>query len=137
MTSSRVSHPEQSVNRRNSERRRRNELRGAPTGLFPGECVQNTTILFRGLAADFDDADINDARNVDLPPVGAAVQTCAGEKIDFFGAVRGRIGGLVTDDLLLFATGGPACATVQHDGIINEVFNPPLIDWQFIAMARY
>ena len=40
----------------------------------------------------------------------------ANEKVGYLGTVRGRVGGLVTDDLLLYATGGLAYGRVTHSG---------------------
>jgi outer membrane immunogenic protein len=37
-------------------------------------------------------------------------------KVDYIGTVRARVGGLVTDDLLLYATGGLAYGQVTHSG---------------------
>ncbi|WP_256806052.1 outer membrane protein [Bradyrhizobium sp. Bra64] len=88
-----------------------------------------------GIEGDFDFADIKDSRNVDLPVLGPAARTSASEKIDFFGTVRGRLGGIVSQRLLLFATGGLAYANVKDSANINEFFNAPVIGRQFIANA--
>ncbi|PDT87009.1 hypothetical protein CO669_27535 [Bradyrhizobium sp. Y36] len=88
-----------------------------------------------GIEADFDYADINHSRNVDLPIVGTNVRTSASEKIDFFGTVRGRLGGIVSQRLLLFVTGGLAYANVRDTANINEFFNAPVLGRQFIANA--
>ncbi|WP_375313245.1 outer membrane protein [Bradyrhizobium sp. A5] len=88
-----------------------------------------------GIEADFDFADIKDSRNVDLPPVGTNVRTSASEKIDFFGTVRGRLGGIVSQRLLLFVTGGLAYANVKDSANINEFFNAPVPARQFIGNA--
>ncbi len=88
-----------------------------------------------GIEADFDWADIKDSRFVDLPVVGTNVRTSASQKIDFFGTIRGRLGGLVTDQLLLFATGGLAYANVKSNANVNEFFNAPVLGRQFIATA--
>lgn len=75
-----------------------------------------------GIEADFDWADISDARFVNLPVAGpTAVITSASQKIDFFGTVRGRAGFLAADQLLLFATGGLAYANVVSNANINEL----------------
>jgi outer membrane immunogenic protein len=88
-----------------------------------------------GIEADFDWADIKDRRFVDLPPVGTDVRTSASQKIDFFGTLRGRIGALLGDQFLVFATGGLAYANVKSDANINEFFNRPVLGRQFIASA--
>ena len=86
-----------------------------------------------GIEADFDFADIKNSRNVDLPLLGPNVRTSASEKIDFFGTVRGRLGGIVSQRLLLFVTGGLAYANVKDSANINELFNAPVPARQFIA----
>ena len=88
-----------------------------------------------GIEADFDWADIKDARRVDLPLVGPSVRTSASQKIDFFGTVRGRVGALLTDQFLLFVTGGLAYANVKSDANVNEFFSAPVLGRQFIASA--
>lgn len=88
-----------------------------------------------GIEADFDFADINNSRNVDLPAIGPAVRTSASEKIDFLGTLRGRLGGIVSQRLLLFLTGGLAYANVKDTANINEFFNAPVVGRQFIANA--
>ena len=96
-----------------------------PEGGLAGGTVGYNWQFGRGVAgieADFDWADIKDARFIDLPAAGPAVRTSASQHIDFFGTVRGRLGGLVTDQLLLFVTGGLAYANVKSDANIDELF---------------
>jgi outer membrane immunogenic protein len=109
-----------------------------PEGGLIGGTIGYNWQFGRGLAgieADFDWADIRDSRVVDLPVGGPNVRTTASQKIDFFGTVRGRLGFLATDQLLLFATGGLAYANVTSNGNVNEFFNQPAIGRQFIANA--
>lgn len=88
-----------------------------------------------GIEADFDFADIRDSRNVDLLVGAPFVRTSATEKIDFFGTVRGRLGGIVSERVLLFVTGGLAYANVKDSSNVNEFFNQPVIGRQFTANA--
>lgn len=77
-----------------------------------------------GIEADFDGANISG--NSQVTGVGVAQRNGANgfatnfvrasEKVDYIGTVRGRFGGLVTDDLLLYATGGLAYGRVTHSG---------------------
>jgi outer membrane immunogenic protein len=109
-----------------------------PEGFLVGGTIGWNYQFGRGVAgieADFDWADIKDSRVVDLPAVFPGVRTSASQKIDFFGTVRGRLGGLVTDQLLLFLTGGLAYADVKNDANINEFFNGPVLGRQFIASS--
>jgi outer membrane immunogenic protein len=95
-------------------------LRGLkPEGGLAGGTVGYNWQFGRGVAgieADFDWADISDSRFFDAP----GVRTSASQTIDFFGTVRGRLGGLATDQLLLFVTGGLAYANVKSDANIDE-----------------
>jgi opacity protein-like surface antigen len=77
-----------------------------------------------GIEADIDGANIGGSSQVTGVGVaqrngGVAFPTNfvrASEKVDYIGTVRGRIGGLVTDDLLVYATGGLAYGRVNHSG---------------------
>jgi outer membrane immunogenic protein len=77
-----------------------------------------------GIEADFDGANIGGSSQVTGAGVaqrngGVALPTNfvrASERVDYIGTVRGRVGGLVTDDLLLYATGGLAYGRVTHSG---------------------
>lgn len=88
-----------------------------------------------GLEADFDAADIHGDGSLSGPGVaqrnGAAAAlgnfVNAHDKIDFFGTVRGRFGGLVTNDLLLYATGGLAYAHIKTSGQFH--YAAPVVDY--------
>jgi outer membrane immunogenic protein len=77
-----------------------------------------------GIEADIDGANIGGSSQVTGVGVaqrngGVAFPTNfvrASEKVDYIGTVRGRFGGLVTDDLLVYATGGLAYGRVNHSG---------------------
>jgi outer membrane immunogenic protein len=80
--------------------------------------------LVVGIEADIDGANISGTGQV----TGAGVAqrngangfagnfVNASEKVDYIGTVRGRVGGLVTDSLLVYATGGLAYGHVNHSG---------------------
>jgi outer membrane immunogenic protein len=80
--------------------------------------------LVVGIEADIDGADIGGTGQ--STGVGVAQRDGANgfptnfvkatEKVDYFGTVRGRIGGLATDSLLIYATGGLAYGRVNHSG---------------------
>jgi outer membrane immunogenic protein len=77
-----------------------------------------------GIEAGFDGANIGGTGQ--MTGVGVAQRNGAfgsptnfvkaTEKIDYIGTVRGRVGGIVTNDLLLYATGGLAYGRVNHSG---------------------
>jgi outer membrane immunogenic protein len=46
---------------------------------------------------------------------------CARENVDWFGTVRGRLGYLVSPDLLIFGTGGFAYGEVKHTAAITNL----------------
>ena len=77
-----------------------------------------------GVEADFDGANIGGTGQVTGAGVAQrnGVNGFAGnfvnatEKVNYIGTVRGRVGGLVTESLLLYATGGLAYGRVSHSG---------------------
>jgi len=52
-------------------------------------------------------------------PASGSATTTLDAKIDWFGTARGRLGFLVTDQLLLYATGGLAYGEVKLSGLTN------------------
>ncbi|MFT4118864.1 outer membrane protein [Bradyrhizobium sp.] len=88
-----------------------------------------------GVEADFDFADIKASRDVDLPVGAPGVRTSASEKINFFGTLRGRLGAIVSQRLLLFVTGGLAYANIKDNANVSEFFNQAVLGRQFIASA--
>lgn len=52
-------------------------------------------------------------------PLNGTAATAYNAKIDWFGTVRGRVGTLVSDQILLYATGGLAYGRVGVSGITN------------------
>jgi outer membrane immunogenic protein len=77
-----------------------------------------------GVEADIDGANIGGTGQMTGVGVGqrngangfAGNFVKATEKTDYIGTVRGRIGGLVTDSLLIYGTGGLAYGRVNHSG---------------------
>lgn len=96
------------------------DAKGATGGLQAGYNWQFAPRWVAGFEADFNLADIRgngSANNIEavfpppFPPIPMQVETS--ERLEWFGTVRGRLGFLVTDDLLLFGTGGFAYGRVQ------------------------
>jgi outer membrane immunogenic protein len=78
--------------------------------------------LVLGVEADFQRSAIKGSQNVAnpyiVPGFPANPITVAGsgsQKLDWFGTLRGRVGWLPTDELLVYATGGLAYGRVQTD----------------------
>lgn len=77
-----------------------------------------------GIEADVQGADIRGSSTI----VGAIVTTRGGgagapgnfvtssEKVDAFGTIRARFGGLITPETLIYATGGAAWGNVKYSG---------------------
>jgi outer membrane immunogenic protein len=83
-----------------------------------------------GLEADIQGTNEKGTRNflcsavVCLPPAASAtngVAAAPGQKIDWFGTVRGRVGVLVAPPVLLYATGGLAYGEVDTSEAINAL----------------
>jgi outer membrane immunogenic protein len=73
-----------------------------------------------GVEADFQGANINgtsSAANATIDPGGSPITVAGtgGQKIDWFGTLRGRLGWLPVDSLLVYATGGLAYGHIQTD----------------------
>jgi outer membrane immunogenic protein len=63
--------------------------------------------LVAGLEADLSWSDLHGSSTATgVPFIGGTFQTTLDRKLDWFGTVRGRLGLLPTNDLLLYATGG-------------------------------
>src|SRR5262249_8111567 len=58
-------------------------------------------------------------------PLSGAVVTSYEAKIEWFGTVRGRLGWLLNDGLLLYGTGGLAYGRVSVSGNVNESVSFP------------
>jgi outer membrane immunogenic protein len=62
---------------------------------------------------------------IEFVPVSGAAVTSYEAKIEWFGTVRGRVGVLLNDGLLLYGTGGLAYGRVSVSGNINENVSIP------------
>lgn len=63
--------------------------------------------LVAGLEADLSWSDLHGSSTATgVPFIGGTFQTTLDRKLDWFGTVRGRLGVLLTNDLLSYATGG-------------------------------
>jgi outer membrane immunogenic protein len=71
-----------------------------------------------GVEADFQGADIRDSFSRTVDPAGDFV--AASRKIDYFGTVRGRLGFLVNNTLLLYGTGGFAYGEVKTNYLVTN-----------------
>jgi len=84
-----------------------------------------------GIEADFNYIDLDSRRagstTVALGPFGSATESLSGRtSIDWFGTVRGRLGFLATDSLLVYGTGGLAYANVEsHASADYTLVAPP------------
>jgi outer membrane immunogenic protein len=72
-----------------------------------------------GLEADINDSGISGSGTgtsalQNIPGVAFVNNLASTQKLDWFGTVRGRVGFLATDDLLLFGTGGFAYGRVKQ-----------------------
>ncbi len=93
-------------------------------GVQAGYNWQRSNWLF-GLEADFQGSDERGSSGVCLVagcPAGSSLLT-ANYKLDWFGTVRGRVGFLPTDRVLLYATGGLAYGRFGANSVA------PVLDW--------
>lgn len=90
-------------------------------GIQAGYNYQFAPQWLAGIEADIDAANIRASADVGLPAGGPLVVTSASEKIKWFGTVRGRLGWLPSQNLLLFGTGGLAYGDVAYTANINEI----------------
>jgi outer membrane immunogenic protein len=107
----------------------------APSGLHPsgfvggGEVGYNNQAgsFLAGLEADFSySGSRQTAAATGTPFIGGVLQTTVATKLDWFGTVRGRIGVLPMNNLLLYATGGFAYGDVQTTTTgVNLAATPP------------
>jgi outer membrane immunogenic protein len=65
-----------------------------------------------------------------LFPFNFAAVTSYEAKIGWFGTVRGRLGVLITDQVLLYGTGGLAYGRVELSGVTNSYFLPAGWTWK-------
>jgi outer membrane immunogenic protein len=105
-----------------------------PSGLHPDGFVggveagynYQTGSFLAGLDADFSYSGLRQTASAIGPPfIGGTLQTTVTTKLDWFGTVRGRLGVLPTNNLLLYGTGGFAYGDVQTSTIGVNVAAPP------------
>ena len=97
---------------------------GALGGLQAGYNYQLTRTFLAGLEADFDWSNIrgSGASNFDFGgsphPVPSNFQSS--EDLNWFGTVRGRLGALVSNNVLVYGTGGFAYGDVHENMAVNS-----------------
>jgi outer membrane immunogenic protein len=97
---------------------------GAVGGLGAGYNWQVNPSWLYGFETDINLSGIKGSGTAALNLGGPAGSLQATEKVDWFGTVRGRLGWLPNDKLLLFATGGFAYGEVkQNAAITSSLFN--------------
>ena len=59
--------------------------------------------------------------NPGFPGLDTPVTTNVSHNLDWFGTVRGRVGALITPDVVAYATGGLAFGEIEHIGVISPI----------------
>jgi outer membrane immunogenic protein len=96
------------------------KLNGGFGGLQAGYNWQLNPYFLAGLEADFQGSAIRgDAVNPTFQLAGAFAQIQAEHKVTWFGTVRGRLGFLPTDRLLIYGTGGFAYGRVEANSVLT------------------
>jgi outer membrane immunogenic protein len=98
-------------------------IAGHPAGIIGGGQIgfnaQRDRVVF-GIEADWQGADISTSQSVS-PGLAPLLTTNATQTVDFLGTIRGRIGYLPVDPLLVYITGGLAYGDVQLSGGVTSV----------------
>lgn len=93
------------------------EARGGVVGVVAGYDYQFAPQWVAGIEADLAYANIkgNDGRTITTAPFGfnASLNTTVEQKLDWYGTVRGRLGYLLTPNVMLYGTGGLAYGEVK------------------------
>ena len=76
------------------------------------------------LASDFSFSDIKASQTVVTAPGGIATTSSGEQKLDWLSTTRGRIGYLLTDNLLLYGTGGLASGRATANTFIAQAGCP-------------
>jgi len=114
------------------------DSKGAIGGLNIGYNWQVQRNWLLGVETDFNWADLDGKGCSTCRILGAATTTVAvRQEVDWFGTVRGRVGWLPTEQLLLYATGGLAYGHVKQsaDLSLNFVGAPALGGFSFSCTA--
>jgi outer membrane immunogenic protein len=78
-----------------------------------------------GVEADLTYANLDGSTSATGAPfIGGVFHTALQTRLDWFGTVRGRLGILPTENLLLYATGGVAFGDVKTSLIATNLLNP-------------
>jgi opacity protein-like surface antigen len=59
--------------------------------------------------------------NAGFPGLDTPVKTNVSHNLDWFGTLRGRVGGLITPDVIAYATAGLAFGEIDHTGVISPI----------------
>ena len=73
-----------------------------------------------GIEADFDWSDLKNSASVSNPPGGVVLVQNSNQQLDWFGTLRGRVGYLLTDQLLVFGTVGLAYGETKASANIAD-----------------
>jgi outer membrane immunogenic protein len=83
-----------------------------------------------GIETDFDWSDLKNGASVSNPPGGVILVQSSSQQLDWFGTLRGRLGYLLTDHLLVFGTAGLAYGETKASANIADTsalgFNVPV-----------
>lgn len=97
------------------------DLKGVTGGVQFGYNVQIAPQWVAGLETDFSGVDFNaSAASVFGFGIRAGNSIAASQKADWFGTLRGRLGWLPTDTLLVYGTGGLAYGQVKETLVFNQ-----------------
>jgi len=95
-------------------------INGPVGGVQAGYNLQINQKWLVGVEADFDWSNIKGTGSANVPLTGAGpLNFQASENIRWFGTVRGRVGFLPTNSLLVYATGGLAYGRVTENAALN------------------
>ena len=77
-----------------------------------------------GWDSDFSFTDIKASQTLVTVPAGVATTTSGEQKLDWFSTTRGRLGYLLTDNLMLYGTGGLASGRASANTFISQAGCP-------------
>ena len=77
-----------------------------------------------GWESDFSFSDIKASQTLVTLPVGVPTATSGEQKLEWFSTTRGRLGYLLTDNLMLFGTGGLASGRASASTFISQAGCP-------------
>lgn len=114
------------------------DTRGISGGLQIGYNFQFAPNWLVGIETDFLWSDLNGSSNGAFSFVGgaAAHTSSANERINWFGTVRGRLGYLVTTNLLVYGTGGFAYGEVEQQATVTNVSATSVVNSSFTCVRN-